>query len=221
MRHNFVFLALALPLALQTGSGQTGTQSRYVRSGDSARPAPFAAQSSSKNSLREMRVSAGTMLHVRLNNSIDTRRSRSGDTFSANLTSPVVENGVTVIPVGTRVYGRVVESLPSGRFKGRAVLALRLESVDLRGQRYTISTSALTRSTTGHKKRNLTLIGGGGGLGATIGAIAGGGAGALIGAGAGAAAGTAGAAFTGRKQLRIPVETAMSFRLSEPVSIRI
>jgi hypothetical protein len=63
------------------------------------------------------------------------------------------------------------------------------------------------------------LIGGGSGLGALIGGLAGGGRGALIGAGAGAGAGAAGAAFTGKKQVSIPAETVLTFRLDEGVEL--
>jgi len=43
--------------------------------------------------------------------------------------------------------------------------------------------------------------------------------GALIGAGAGAAAGTAGAAFTGKRHVVLPVESAVAFTLQSPVAI--
>jgi hypothetical protein len=62
------------------------------------------------------------------------------------------------------------------------------------------------------------LIGGGGGLGALIGGLAGGGKGALIGGLAGAGAGTAGAAYTGNKDVVIPSESRITFRLSRAVT---
>ncbi len=206
--------SLVVSVALHSGLAQNpaGRSSvRYERGGSASVPAVA----------REMLVAPGTALQVRLNETVDTRRSRPGDVFTANVVSSVVREGVTVIPAGARAYGRVVEAQASGRFKGRAMVALRLEGVEVRGQRYNLHTSVVSRSTTGQKKRNFTLIGGGTGLGAAIGAIAGGGAGALIGAGAGAAAGTVGQVIAGRKQMRIPVETALSFRLRQPVMVRI
>ena len=91
----------------------------------------------------------------------------------------------------------------------------------VRGERYAVRTVAVSCATTGHKKSNLALIGGGSGLGSALGAIAGDGAGALMGAGAGAGAGTIAEAFTGRKQLRLPVETPLMFRLRDPLTVRI
>jgi hypothetical protein len=63
-------------------------------------------------------------------------------------------------------------------------------------------------------------VGGGAGAGALIGALAGGGKGAAIGAIAGAGAGTGGAAFTGNKEIVLPAETALSFKLKQAVEVR-
>ncbi len=64
------------------------------------------------------------------------------------------------------------------------------------------------------------MVGGGAGLGALIGGLAGGGKGALIGAAAGAGAGTAGTAFTGNKEIVLPAETAVAFKLQESLKIK-
>jgi hypothetical protein len=72
----------------------------------------------------------------------------------------------------------------------------------------------------GKGKRTATLIGGGAGLGAIIGGIAGGGKGAAIGALAGGGAGTAGTAFTNNKDIVLPAESALSFKLAQPVQIK-
>lgn len=167
----------------------------------------------------EVTVPAGTPLHVRLDQALDTKRSRAGETFTATLAEPVVVAEQTVVPKGTEFRGHVTTSDASGRLKGRAVLGVTLDSFDLKGKSYKIDTSADNRASTGHKKRNGLLIGGGAGLGAALGAVAGGGAGALIGAGAGAAAGTAGAAATGKKNVGFPAETLFTFSLRAPVRI--
>ena len=64
------------------------------------------------------------------------------------------------------------------------------------------------------------MVGGGAGAGALIGALAGGGKGAAIGALAGGGAGTAGAAFTGNKDLTLPAESAVSFKLLQPIEVK-
>jgi outer membrane lipoprotein SlyB len=103
--------------------------------------------------------------------------------------------------------------------EGRAVLTLTLDSFELSGKKYSVHTGSIDRVSAAHKKRNLTLIGGGAGLGALIGGLAGGGKGALIGAGAGAGAGTAGAAITGKKEVAIAAETLLTFPLKSPVKL--
>ncbi len=172
-----------------------------------------------QRSRSEISIPAGTPIDVRLEQTIDTKRNRAGDAFDATLTRPILVDERTVIPRGTRFTGHLIESKPSGRLKGRAELSLSLDSFDLRGRRYDIRTTHVARASGGHKKRNWFLIGGGSGFGSALGAIAGGPAGALIGAGAGAGAGTAGAVFTGKKNVRLPVETPLAFTLRRPVML--
>ncbi|MFI5105798.1 MAG: hypothetical protein ACHP79_12810, partial [Terriglobales bacterium] len=76
------------------------------------------------------------------------------------------------------------------------------------------------RSVAGKGKRSAVVIGGGAGAGALIGALAGGGKGAAIGAAAGAGAGTAGAAFTGNKEIVLRPEDLLSFKLKQAVEVR-
>jgi hypothetical protein len=162
---------------------------------------------------------AGTKVRVRLLQTLDTQRNRAQDPFTASLDEPLVVGDRVVVPKGTNFYGHVTQSKTSGRLKGRAVMALALDSFDLNGQRYEIRSTSLSRVSAGHKKHNLKWIGGGTGGGAIIGAIAGGGKGALIGAGAGAVAGTAGSAITGKKNVRLPAESTLTFTLQSMVSL--
>ncbi len=177
----------------------------------SAAPAPAVQE--------KLSLPAGTTLRVRLTEAIDTRRNRSGDKFSASLDEPLVVGDRVVVPKGTPFYGHVTQSKASGRFKGRAVLALRLDSFELNGQTHEIRTTASSRASAGHKKHHLLWVGGGSGGGAAIGAIAGGGTGALIGAGSGAVAGTVGSAITGKRQVSLPAETSLRFTLENAVDL--
>jgi hypothetical protein len=170
------------------------------------------------SSAAAMSIPSGSSFHVRMEQSLDTARNRSGDQFVATLADPIQVDGRIVVPKGARCNGHLIESKPSGRFKGRAVLSLSLDSFELNGRRYDINTSRVARASRGHKKRNWLWIGGGSGVGAALGAIAGP-TGALIGAGAGAAAGTATAAFTGKKHVRLPVESRVTFSLRSPVAL--
>jgi hypothetical protein len=181
---------------------------------------PSAGALSASSAVREFTIPEGTSFRVRLQETLDTRRNRAGDRFTAALDEPLVDGNRVVIPKGTNFAGHVVTSRPSGRFKGRAVLALKLDSFTLDGATYDIQSTSSSRVSAGHKKHHFLWIGGGSGGGAAIGAIAGGGTGALIGAGAGAAAGTVGSAITGKRQVSLPAETSLRFRLETPVSLR-
>ena len=153
---------------------------------------------------------AGTVITVKLTNSVGSKLSQSGDRFTATVAEPVQVNGRVAIPAGAPAEGVVSEAAPLGHFKGGALLRLRLESAG----GFPVQAS-LTRSDKGKGKRSAVLIGGGTGLGALIGGLAGGGKGAAIGAVAGAGAGTGGAAFTGNKEIVIPAESAVAFKLSQ------
>lgn len=165
-------------------------------------------------------IPAGTRFEVRLSQTLNTRYARPGDSFSATLASPIVEGKRVIVPRGTPFEGTVEESRPSGRFRGRAVMSVRLRSFRLNGVTYRIATLPDTEVSGSHKKRNLALIGGGPAVGASVGALAGGGIGALVGAGAGAVAGTTTAFITGRKDVKIPVESRMVFSLRSGVALR-
>ena len=98
-------------------------------------------------------------------------------------------------------------------------MSLTLDSFDLGGMRYDLHVSRVSLHSGNHKKRNLVLIGGGSGVGTVIGAIAGGPVGAVVGAGAGGAAGTVGDAITGKKNVRLRVETTLAFFQRAPVPV--
>ena len=111
--------------------------------------------------------------------------------------------------------GTVVASKGQGRFKGSGALGIQVTSIS----GTPVSTSSYEKEQAGKGKRTAGFIGGGGGGGALIGGLAGGGKGALIGGLVGAGAGTAGAGLTGNKDILIPAETTLTFRLERPVHI--
>lgn len=165
-------------------------------------------------------VPAGTVLTVRLGQSVGSKISSPGQTFTATLASPVSVDGKTAIPAGATASGTVVDAKPLGRFKGGASLQLRLTSIAVGGSEQAISTSSVVRTATGKGKRTAVLAGGGAALGALIGGLAGGGKGAGIGALAGGGAGAGGAAFTGNKDIVLPAESALSFKLEQAIEVK-
>jgi len=162
---------------------------------------------------------SGTAIRVRLDTDLGSKISQPGDSFSASVADDVRKDGDVVIPKGARAEGTVIDAKPLGRFKGGALLSIRLERVHTRWGSYPVATSSISRAEKGKGKRSAGVIGGGAGLGAIIGGIAGGGKGAAIGALAGGGAGTAGTAFTGNKQIVLPAESLLTFTLDHSVHI--
>ncbi len=164
-------------------------------------------------------LAAGTPIRVRLVNDLGSKISQPGDAFTATVADSVMRNGEVVIPKGARADGTVIDAKPLGKFKGGALLSIKLDRVRTKWGSYPVATSTISQTQQGKGKRSAAMIGGGAGLGAVIGGIAGGGKGAAIGALAGGGAGTAGSAFTGNKQIVLPAETLVTFTLDHSVHI--
>jgi hypothetical protein len=154
-----------------------------------------------------------------LDQSLSSKTSSEGQTFSATVVDPVVVDGQVVIPKGAHTRGTVTSAKAAGRFKGASELGLALRHIEINGQRYEIAASTPELSRKGKGKRTGAMVGGGAGGGALIGGLAGGGKGALIGGLVGAGAGTGGAAFTGNRDVELPAETGLRFRLVKPLEI--
>jgi hypothetical protein len=165
-------------------------------------------------------VDAGTKIVVTADQAVSSKTGNSGDHFEASLAEPVMVGDKVVIPKGANATGVVTDAKSAGKFKGHAEITVALSSVTVNGREYPVKTSGVTEAGKGRGKRTAVGAGGGAAVGALIGAIAGGGKGAAIGAGAGAGAGTAGAAFTGDRDIIISPETRLTFKLRDPIEIK-
>lgn len=227
VRIGIVFVALALgaacskPSQMQSdNSAQNANNPASAPDNSQANNAPAANSQPAQPVHTTVTVPAGKVLTVRLADEVGSKISQAGQTFGGSLASSVEVGGEVVIPSGARVQGTVVDAKPLGHFAGGALLQLRLESVRVNGQQLPVQTATFTQTLKGKGKRTGIMAGGGAGLGALIGGLAGGGKGAAIGAVAGAGAGTAGAAYTGNKEIILPAESAVAFTLKDPLKIR-
>jgi hypothetical protein len=215
--HRHLVMFASLFLFLWTAISIGCSSKRAEESSDSSAPS---TKSASLFGPKEVTLPAGTVLTVRLASAVGSKLSANGDHFSATVARPVEVDGKVVVPAGTEALGKVAEAVPQGRFKGAAVLRLVLQTVTVKNDSYNVKTGSLGYYLKGKGKRTATFIGGGAGGGALIGGLAGGGKGALIGAALGAGAGTAGAAYTGEKEIVLPAESTLSFKLTEPLTIK-
>jgi hypothetical protein len=162
----------------------------------------------------------GTAVELRLDQTVSSRTSSSGERFSGKLAKPVLVNGELILPEGTEFSGTVLQAVPVGRLAGGATLRVALDSFSLEGQQYTIETTPVVRISQGQGKRTAKFAGGGAAIGAAIGALAHGGKGALIGAAAGAGAGAIGsAATTTAHDVEMPRESVLTFKLTKVVVV--
>jgi hypothetical protein len=199
---------------LSGAAGSAGDQSM-----NSQAPAAAPQADASAPAPAPIVVPAGTSLVVTVDQALGSKKSQTGQTFLATMARPVSVGGQTVIPKGAHVTGTVVSAKEKGRIKGEGELVLALNAVTVRGQNYDIRTGTLDSTIKGKGKRTAATTGGGAAGGALIGGLAGGGKGAGIGALVGAAGGFVGGAFTGNKQIEIPAETALTFTLSQSLTL--
>jgi hypothetical protein len=165
-------------------------------------------------------IVAGTTLTVRLQEALSSEHNQPGDTFQATLDQPVIVDGFVIAERGARVEGKITELDRSGKVKGLARLVLELNKLNTSdGQRVQVQTSAYERKAEQTKKADAAKVGIGAAIGAAIGGIAGGGKGAAAGAGVGGAAGAGQVLLTRGKPAELAVETRVTFRLQEPVTL--
>lgn len=165
-------------------------------------------------------LAAGTPLSVRIGETLSTKRNKPGDAFLATLAEPLTIDDFVIAERGARCEGRIVEADNGGRVKGLARLGVELTAIHTSdGQKVRVRTQPFAKEAQSSRREDMAKMGGGAALGAIIGAIAGGGKGAGIGAAAGGAAGAGDVMLTHGKPAEIPVETRVSFRVQEAVTI--
>jgi hypothetical protein len=184
-------------------------------------PAPAPATPPPPPQPVEYVLPAGTTISVHTDSDLSSKISKPNQGFTATVADSVHVKGTTIIPKGARAEGVVVDAKNQGKIKGEGFLSVRLTRVRTKWGSYQISTGSLDNTQKGKGKRTAATTGGGAGVGAIIGGIAGGGKGAAIGALAGGGAGFAGGAFTGNKEIKIPAESLLSFSLAEPVTVHV
>ena len=175
------------------------------------------------NGRESVTLPAGTQISVITSDTIDSKSANDGQTYAASIAQDVLDdNGRAVIPKGADAQ-LVIRSVNTGGETGTSNLALDLQSVQVAGNTYDVSTEDIQQQGNaglGKNKRTGEYVGGGAVLGTLIGAIAGGGKGAAIGAIAGAGAGAGTQVLTRGKSVHVPSESTLTFKLDQPLHLR-
>lgn len=234
MRRKWMTYGAAV-LLLLAGCGKSGDKANQAASGtpDASTATPGQTQEPGRGTNgrsagemarkpeapRPFEVAAGTPVPVILSSALSSKVNQPGQEFEASLAAPILVGGEVAVPKDALVRGVVVDAKKQGMFKGEADLAVKLTNITVRGKDYPISTDVYGATQKGKGKRTAVVTGGGAALGALIGGLAGGGKGAAIGAGVGAGGGLAASGTTGGKNVELPAESKLTFRLSQPVTI--
>lgn len=169
---------------------------------------------------------------LRMNQTLNSDRTRAGDRFQATVVTPVYASGVEVVPAGSIVEGRVTSASPA-RTRGReGQLGLQFDSVitpdgtkhpldgalnelqDMRAGKVDAENEVSGNSS---DKRNVIYVGGGTVGGAVLGGAIGGGKGAGIGAIIGAGAGVAGAMLQKGNEAELRSGTEIGMVTTQPI----
>src|SRR5271166_3247881 len=174
---------------------------------------------------------AGTSMKVKLDNTLATYSSKSGDPFSGRITEAVLLDGKPVIPIGATVEGRVTQARESRRVSGRPTITIFPETLIMPdGQRFTLNATLVDTNLRGgtdvndegqfkgkgHNGQDLTEIGMGTGAGMVIGGLADGGKGVVIGGAIGATA-TVVHWLSKKNSASLPAGTELVMELSRPM----
>ncbi len=182
-------------------------------------------------------IPQGAHVLLRMENSLNTRTAHEGDYVYLRTAVPIATAGEIAVPAGSYVQGVVSEAKRSGRVKGRAQLAIRLETLTLasgRVYKFAPHLSTVDAGETGQKvvdaentveqapsrgqdaERIAILAGSGAGIGGIADRSW---KGAGIGAGVGSAVGLATVLLTRGKEVELRQGLTLDVVFDRPVSL--
>jgi hypothetical protein len=215
----------APPTSDSSGQAQASPQQPAPDSSLQAQPggpgasAPATAAAPAPPPPERVTIPAGTLVQVRMIDSVSSDTAQPGEVYKASLSDPVMVDGQVVIPRDATARVRVVDAQSAGHFQGQPLLKLELIGFTVNGTRYSARSDYYTRLGPSRGKNTAAKVGGGAAVGALLGAIIGHGRGAGIGTIIGAGAGTVDQKVSHPKEITIPSETIIDFTLKHPVGV--
>jgi hypothetical protein len=166
-------------------------------------------------------VPAGTVLEVRLQESLSTKTNQAGESFEMQLDEDLIVEGKLLAAEASRVTGRLTHVKKSGKVEGLAQLGMDLQKIVVGDEVYSLKSNILTYEAEGTVKEDAKKIGIATGVGALIGAIAGGKKGAAVGTAVGAGAGTGTVLATSGEEVEFKIEQLFKFTLERDLEMKI
>jgi len=169
-------------------------------------------------------IAAGTSLQFEVAEEVSTATHRAGDTFVLRLVEPVSGSGGLVLPEGTRARAVVTDAHQSEGAEDEAVLAVRLESVQIDGRSRALNGTVVDADTevgtADSRARSAAKVATGAAAGALVGQILGGDTRSTVrGAAAGAVAGLGVALTTRDGHAVLPEGSTMEVRLDDSLVV--
>jgi hypothetical protein len=166
----------------------------------------------------------GTDVVVRTEENIDSTNTQTGQLYRCVITEGVSDAaGGMAIPAGSSGQ-LLIRQVTTGGAVHSPELVLDLYSVTVDGKQFRVVTSNVDESNNrgvGKNRRTGEFLGGGAAIGALMGGIFGGGKGAGIGALSGAGGGALTQIFTRGKQVQVPAESVLRFRLERQLVLQL
>jgi hypothetical protein len=167
-------------------------------------------------------VGANGVIGIRLETPVSSETAKVEDRVTARVVRDVTVDGRVAVPAGSTFEGFVTEVERGGRFRERARLGVRFNTVVLADNtRVNVSTEPIYRTGEAPTGEATSKIGAATVVGTIIGAAIGGRKGAAIGGATGAAGGTAAVMASGPNHVVLTAGTSLTVRLTEPATFRV
>ncbi len=156
-------------------------------------------------------VPAGTRLMIRTSDTVDSSRHGAGHRFRGQLEGALVVDGITVVPNGSFVYGRVTQAQQARRAVGSSQLTMTFTDIKIDNQLFPIATGELASQATSEAARTVGRTARAAAVGGLIGGSSGARTGARVGVGA--------SILTSGASINVPRGTLLETTLSAPLTI--
>lgn len=166
-------------------------------------------------------IAAGTGLKITMGSALTSETATLGQEWSGTISEAVTVGNMAPFPAGSVVHG-VVDGVKPAQKGDRAVLVLRITSIEANGKNHMISASADSMVAGSTRARNVGAVAGGAAAGALIGkAVGGSGKAALIGGILGGAAATGAVASSQGYQVTVKEGAQLVFHVDRDTKLKL